>query len=138
MRKLSGGNNTFTQSEQLMEEFKLMKRYLKKTVILSPLEIGREIHLHTDASNNGLGYILSQPHKDVKKEENENYSIKRNIITLGSAGLTETQQRYSSGEQECLAVLHAIQKTDHYVRGASEIKVFTDNKNLRLLQYGSK
>ena len=131
MRKLSGGNNTFTQSEQLIEEFHLMKRYLKKTVILSPLEVGREIHLHTDASNNGLGYILSQPHKDVKENEKENYSVKPNIITLGSAGLTETQQRYSSGEQECLAVLYAIQKTDHYVRGASEIKVFTDNKNLR-------
>merc|ERR1711954_164669 len=131
MRKMSGGNNQFKESEQLTEEFELMKNQLKKTVILSPLEIGRELHLHTDASNNGLCFILSQPHKDEKKENYENYNIKRNIVTLGSAGLSGTQQRYSAGEQECLAVLHAIQKVDHYVRGAPVVKVFTDNKNLK-------
>merc|ERR1712081_114232 len=107
-----------------------MKNKITKTVSLSPLEIGRELHLHMDASNNGLGFILSQPHKDEKKENYENYNIRRNIGTLGSAGLSDTQQRYSAGEQECLAVLHAIQKVDHYVCGAPEVKVFTNNKNL--------
>merc|ERR1712081_79851 len=131
MRKLSGGNNQFKESEQLNQEFELMKNQLKKTVTLSPLEVGRELHLHTDASNNGLGFILSQPHKDEKKKDYENYNITRNIVTLGSAGLSDTQQRYSACEQECLAVLHAIQKVDHFVRGAPEIKVFTDNKNIR-------
>merc|ERR1711942_13814 len=131
MRKLSGGNNQFKESEQLKEEFELMKNQLKKTVTLSPLEVGRELHLHTDASNNGLGFTLSQPHRDVNNEDYNNYNIRRNLITLGSAGLSETQQRYSACEQECLAVLHAIQKVDHFVRGAPEIKVFTDNKNIR-------
>merc|ERR1712081_57444 len=130
MRKLSGGNNQFKESEQLSDEFELMKNQLKKTVILSPLEVGRELHLHTDTSNNGLGYILSQPHKDEKKE-NYNYNIRRNLVTLGSARLSDTQQRYTACEQECLAVLHAIQKVDHYIRGAPEIKVFTHNKNLK-------
>ena len=68
MRKLSGGNNQFKESEQLTEEFELMKNQLKKTVTLSPLEIGRELHLHTNASNHGLGYILSQPHKEEKRK----------------------------------------------------------------------
>ena len=40
MRKLSGGNNVFKESDQLTEEFQLMKRHLKKTIILSPLEGG--------------------------------------------------------------------------------------------------
>ena len=87
MQKLSGGNNVFKESDQLTEEFQLMKRHLTKTVILSPLKVGRELHLHTDASNNGLGLILSQPPKDEKKNDYENYNIKRNIVTLGSAGL---------------------------------------------------
>merc|ERR1711954_37134 len=131
MLKMSGGNNLFKESDQLTDEFHLMKKQLSKTGILSSLEVGRELHLHTDASNNGWGFILSQPHKDEKKKDHENYNIKRNIVTLGSAELSDTQQRYSAGEQECLAVLHAIQKVDHYVRGAPEIKVFTDNKNLK-------
>ena len=33
-------------------------------------------------------------------------------------------------EQECLAVLYAVQKTDFYVRGARNIIVYSDNKNL--------
>ena len=107
-----------------------MKCHLKKTIVLSPLEVGRELHLHTDASNNGLGFILSQPHKDEKNKSSDSYNIKHNIITLGFAGLSSTQERYSVGEQECLAVLHAIQKTDYYVRGAPKVTVFTDNKNL--------
>merc|ERR1712082_209115 len=128
MQKLSGGNNRFKENEQLNEEFENMKNQLKKTVTLSPLEVGRELHLHTDASKNGLGYILSQPHIDEKKENYNNFNIRRNLVTLGSAGLSDTQQRYSACEQECLSVLHAIQKVDHYMRGAQEVKVFTDNK----------
>ena len=87
---MSGGNNVFKESDQLTDEFQLMKKQLSKTVILSPLEVGRELHLHTDASNNGLGFILSQPHKEEKKDFYENYNIKRNILTLGSAGLSDT------------------------------------------------
>ena len=103
---------------------------MKKTIVLSPLEVGREIHLHTDASSQGLGFILSQPHKDEEKRSTDHYRMRRNIITLGSAGLTSTQERYSTGEQECLAVLHAIQKTDYDIRGAQKIVVFSENKNL--------
>ena len=95
MRKLSGANNIFKESDQLTEEFNLMKRHLKKTIILSPLEVGRELHLHTDASNNGLGFILSQPYKDEKNKSSDNYNIKHNIMMLGSAGLCSTQERDS-------------------------------------------
>ena len=130
MRKLSGANNIFQESKQLTDEFNSMKHHLKKTIVLSPLKVGREIHLHTDASSQGLGFILSQPHKDEEKRNSDHYCMKRNFITLGSAGLTSTQERYSSGEQECLAVLHAIQKTNFYMRGAQKIVVFSDNKNL--------
>ena len=72
MQKLSGANNIFRESKQLTEEFNLMKRHLKKTIVLSPLEVGREVHLHTDASDNGLGFILSQPHKDEKNKSSDN------------------------------------------------------------------
>merc|ERR1711954_239867 len=81
MRKMSGGNNQFKESEQLTEEFELMINQLKNTVILSPLEIGRELHLHTDASNNGLGYILSQPHKDKKKKNHARTHTFLNTLT---------------------------------------------------------
>merc|ERR1712081_97978 len=129
MHKLCGANNHFATSPQLEDEFSTMKKHLKKTVVLSPLEVGKVIHLHTDASNNVLGYILSQPHTDKEKNKKDHYRRKRNKITLGSTGLTSTQEWYSSGEQECLAVLYAIQKCDFYVREAKRIIVHSDNQN---------
>ena len=130
MRKLSGANNIFQTSPQLEKEFMTMKEHIKKTVVLSPLDTKKDIHIHTDASNNGLGFILSQPQTQSEKENEDHYRRKRNIITLGSAGLTSAQERYSTGEQEALAVLHAIQKCDFYVSGAKKIVVYFDNKNL--------
>merc|ERR1711954_259000 len=93
-------------------------------------KVGRKIHLHTNASRQGLGFILSQAHKDEENRNSDHYRMKCKIITLGSARLTSTQERYSLGEQEYLAVLHAIQKTDNYVRGVPKIVVFSDNKNM--------
>ena len=92
MRKLCGANNKFETSPQLEEEFATMKRHLKKTEVLSSLEVGKKIHLHTDASSNGLGFILPQPHTDEEEENKDHHRRKRNIITLGLAGLTSTQE----------------------------------------------
>ena len=109
MRKMCGNNNHFQTSPQLEEELNTMKTYIKKTVTLSPSEMGKELHLHRDASNNGLGYILSQPHNNSEDDNKDHYQRRRNIITLGSAGLSGAQKRYSVGEQEALFVLHAVQ-----------------------------
>ena len=73
MRKMCGNNNNFQTSPQLEEEFNTMKTYIKKTVTLSPLDMGKELHLHTDASNNGLGYILSQPHNNSEDDNKDHY-----------------------------------------------------------------
>ena len=112
MRKLSGANNIFNESKQLTDEINLMKCHLKQTIVLSPLEVGRELHLHTDASSQGLGFILSQPHKDEENRNSDHYCLKPNIITLGSAGLTSTHDRYSSGEN----------LSDYFKMGLHDIK----------------
>ena len=42
MHKLCGANNQFHTSPQLEEEFSTMKKYIKRTVVLSPLEVEKE------------------------------------------------------------------------------------------------
>ena len=130
MRKLCGNNNHFQSSPQLKNEFRTMKEYIKKTVVLSPLDMEKVLHLHTDASNNRLGYILSQPHSESEEDSRDHYRPRRSIITLGSAGFSDAQERYITGEQEALAVLHAVQKCDFFLRGAKKIVVHSDKKNL--------
>ena len=130
MRKMTGINNKFIWNDELEEEFSIMKQFLKKHVKLCPYDVKKETHIHCDASNIGIGYLLSQPTDKNHNPNDDHYRLKRNIIQLGSAGLTPTQTRYSTIEQEMLSVLWAITKCDFYVRYASEIKIFCDNKNI--------
>ena len=56
--------------------------------------------------------------------------MRRQLITRGSTGLTETQSRYSTVELETLALVFAVSKLDYYLRHSSCIRVFTDSRNL--------
>ena len=98
IRKLTGHNSVFSWNEDLDREFQLMKSYVKKNVPLSPFNLEKPIHLHTDASMSGMGYILSQPWDKEAMASTDHYRTQRNIVTLGSCGLYPTQARYSTIE----------------------------------------
>ena len=97
MRKLCGANNQFETSPKLEEEFATMKRHLKKTIVLSPLEVGKEIHqIQMHQAMALVLYLYCNSLIQRKKKENkDHYRRKRNIITLGSGGLMSTQEHYS-------------------------------------------
>ena len=52
------------------------------------------------------------------------------IVKCGSKGLTPTQQRYSTIELECLAIIWAVQKCSFYLRGLPIFHVLTDHRPL--------
>ena len=52
------------------------------------------------------------------------------IVHCGSKGLTPTQQRYSTIELECLAIVWAILKCSFYLRGLPIFTVYTDHRPL--------
>ena len=81
--------------------------------------------LLTDASRlHGLGYALGY------LEDNGSDKPVFNIVHCGSKGLTSTQQRYSTIELECLAIVWAIQKCHFYLRGLPIFQVYTDHRPL--------
>ena len=77
--------------------------------------------LHTDASDIGLGAILTQV---VSNQEC--------ILEYASRILTLQERNYSVTERECLAVIWALKKFRPYLEGY-KIKVVTDHSNLRWL-----
>jgi transposase InsO family protein len=79
--------------------------------------------IYTDASKYGISSVLSQ-----KNESGENH-----IVSTASRVLTPTEQKYSTCEQELLAVVYALQKFRMYVFG-HQITVFSDNKALSFLK----
>ena len=52
------------------------------------------------------------------------------IVKCGSKGLTPTQQRYSTIELECLAIVWATLKCSFYLRGLPTFTIYTDHMPL--------
>jgi hypothetical protein len=79
--------------------------------------------IYTDASQLGISAVLMQ-----KGEAGEKL-----IVSTASRVLNPTEQRYSTCEQELLAVVYALQKFRIYVFG-HKITVYSDNKALSFLK----
>ena len=85
--------------------------------VLSPYNPGLPLHLFCDASREGgLGYVLAQPQGE-----------KMNVLQCGSTTLSSAQRGYSIVELELLSVVWSLEKTSFFLKGAHDIKVFSDH-----------
>jgi len=78
--------------------------------------------LQTDASLVGLEAVLTQNVEGTER-----------VIAFASRALSDPEKKYSATEQECLAVVWAIQKFRPYQEGY-RFTVVTDHSSLRWLQ----
>ena len=86
--------------------------------------IGEPLNLFTDASVDGLSFILTQERKTMIDDKEKTI---RDIVHLGSTSLTETQKRYSPVELESLALAWAVGKCHYYLYEAPIIYHYTDS-----------
>ena len=75
--------------------------------------------LTTDASDVGLGAVLS--------------TSRGTVIEFASRALTSLEQKYTTSEKECLAIIWATRKFRHYLLGTS-FTLETDHKPLEWLE----
>ncbi|CAH8639508.1 unnamed protein product [Dicrocoelium dendriticum] len=78
---------------------------------------GEMFTVAVDASNVAIGAVLSQP---------------TGVVEYASRVLTGAEQKYSTTEKECLAIVWALEKWRNYLL-ASEFRVVTDHKPLSWL-----
>ena len=119
--------SNFTWDSENDNEFEMIKNEISHHIKLTPFDTRKGVHLHTDASFEGLGYVISQPLEDMV-DNKDTYRLRRQFITCNSCGLSETQARYSVVELEALAVFYACSKSSYYLEYAPEIHLFSDSK----------
>lgn len=115
-------NQKFIWDDSCENSLKTIKEHLISAPVLSCPNYELSFLIQTDASDYGLGAVLTQNHNDGEK-----------VVAYLSRSLTKAERKYSTTEKECLAVLFAIEKFRPYVEG-TRFTVITDHYSLLWLQ----
>lgn len=119
--KLTRKSTIFEWNEDAQKSFDTLKNILKSENILTQPDFNRNFILTTDASNTGLGAILSQ---EVNGKEI--------TIAFASRTLNSSERNYSITEKEMLGAIWAMEHFEYYLKGR-EFVLITDHKALEAL-----
>jgi hypothetical protein len=108
-------------SPQCISSFNILKQLVTESPILQPPDWSLPFEIMTDASDYAVGAVLGQ------KKEGKPYALH-----YASKTLDEAQRNYTVTEKELLAVIFALGKFEHYIKG-SQIIVYTDHSAIRYL-----
>ena len=103
--------------------FQNLKQSLLESVVLTFPDRYKPYIVHTDTSDVALGATLSQ--------EDKHGSLR--LIACASPKLSAAERNYPAYENECLAVVDSLQHWRHYLLGAVQVIVHTDNITLKYL-----
>ena len=103
LTRLTEKDVKFQWGDEEIKSFEELKQHLISSPILSfPMDKGRFI-VDTDASNFGIGAVLSQIQNGQEK-----------VIAYASKSLSKSQRRYCTTKRELLAVVHFLGVTFHH------------------------
>jgi hypothetical protein len=123
LNQLLEKQSIFEWNDEQEKAFKTLKKHLISAPILRYPDFKRPFYLHTDASGTGLGAVLAQ-RDDDKKEY---------AVAYASRSLTKPERNYSVTEQECLAVIWAVEHFHQYL-GTTQFYLITDHSALQWLR----
>lgn len=116
--ELLKNKSKFVWTDDAEKAFVLLKNALVSAPILSNPDFRLPFTVQTDASDLGIGAVLTQEHSEGEK-----------VVAYFSQKLTTCQRKYSATERECFAVLCAIEKFRPYIEGV-HFDVITDHASL--------
>ena len=118
LRPLLCTKNEFIWSEEFEQTFNNIKKTLTVAPTLNYFNYTKQTRLCTDASRQGLGFILQQRNKN-----DDTWTL----IQAGSRFLSDAESRYAIIELELLAVSWAINKCHIFLAGLPHFSVITDH-----------
>lgn len=121
MTALLQKNARFVWCGKCEEALDAVKNHLTSAPILACPNFNLPFIVQTDASDYGLGAVLTQVQDGEER-----------VICYLSRSLTKLERRYSVIEKECLAILVALEKLRPYLQGV-KFTVITDHYALKWL-----
>ncbi|GFS58985.1 retrovirus-related Pol polyprotein from transposon 17.6 [Trichonephila clavipes] len=123
--KMQGRNRKLTVdwNSSCQNAFEELKTRLSKNPVLYSPDFTKPFIIQCDASNPGIGVVLSQVC------ENEEHPI-----MFLSKKLSLAEQKYSTTEKECAAIIFAVQKLKCYLDGHQKFVIQTDHNPLVWLE----
>ena len=119
LRPLLSTKNDFLWSTSLTDAFESVKQSLTSAPTLSYFDPNSLTRLCTDASRQGLGFVLQQKREDTWT-----------LVQAGSRFLSDTESRYAIIELEMLAVAWGIAKCRLFLAGIPHFQLVTDHHPL--------
>ena len=117
----AGNEKHFVWTEACDRAFLELKQRLVKAPVLSYPTFNMEYILDIDASDTGIGAVLSQVHDGQEK-----------VIAYASRTLSKSERNYSTTKREILALVYYSQHLRHYLYGQKFV-ARTDHAALRWL-----
>lgn len=105
--------------------FQGLKEALMSEPVLAQPDFTKPFTLHTDASGEALGAVLTQDDEEGNPR----------AIGYASRILSDVERRYSATESECLAVIWACENFRHYLHG-HHFHLYSDHQALQFLMGG--
>lgn len=118
----SSGKNApkFIWSSEANASFIKLKELLVTTPILACPDFSLPFSVHCDASNYGIGAMLTQEHDG-----------KESVIAYMSKSLNKNERNYSTTERETLAVITALEHWRCYLDNGKQFTIYTDHAALK-------
>mgnify|MGYP001798391490 FL=1 len=101
-------SKTFNWNNECATAFNSLKGQLASCPILAYPDFSKDFIIDTDASEYGIGGVLSQSHDG-----------KERVVAYGSRSLTKAERNYSTTKHEMLALVFFAKKYKPYLSGRS-------------------
>ncbi|PKU68071.1 RNA-directed DNA polymerase [Dendrobium catenatum] len=112
----------FCWTKRAQSSFDQLKEIMTEAPVLALPDFGKVFEVECDASNVGIGAVLSQD---------------KHPVAFFSEKLNETRQKYSTYDKEFYSIVRALHHWSHYLL-AKEFILFTDHEALRFLNSQKK
>ena len=126
LTSLTSVKKTFQWSPEAQTAFDKLKMLFSRAPVLIQPDSSKQFILEVDASDSGVGAVLSQRLDSDQRVH---------PCAFFSRRLSSAEQNYDVGDRELLAIKLALEEWRHWLEGAEHpVLVWTDHKNLAYIQ----